>query len=143
MAAAEALAGAVRFLTAEQVVRMHDDLLCRFGGLPGGGRRGEGYEGVEAAVQAVKNSYYDSIAELAAAYAVYIVADGNKRTGAAAMLPFLHANGFPSGVSAEDLPYLRIELQKRSEAGRSTDELVRWLASELRPSRRPSGRKKR
>lgn len=45
----------VRFLTAEQVVAMHDALLEQFGGLAGGGPRGEAYQGVEAAVQAVKN----------------------------------------------------------------------------------------
>ena len=64
----------------------------------GGGHRGAKYEGVEAAVQAVKNSYYNSIEELGAAYAVYIVQghvfqDGNKRTGLDAMMTFLAING--------------------------------------------------
>jgi hypothetical protein len=58
----------------------------RWGGQPGGGHRGAENEGAEAAVQAVKNSYYDKLEDLAAAYAVYIVQghvfmDGNKRTG--------------------------------------------------------------
>ena len=84
----------LRFLSAEQVVAVHDTLLTRYGGRMGGGPRGQAYEGVDAAVQAVKNSYYETVEELAAAYAVYIVqghvfADGNKRTGAAAMLTFL------------------------------------------------------
>jgi death-on-curing protein len=119
---------------------MHDDLLHRFGGLAGGGPRGGAYEGVEAAVQAVKNSYYDSVAELAAAYAVYIVQghvfmDGNKRTGAAAMLVFLQANGFRAPIPPEELPNLMIELQSRSEAGASTEELIRWLVSALGPAK--------
>ena len=46
---------------------MHDELLTRFGGAAGGGARGAGYEDAEAAVQMVKNSYYDTIEELAAA----------------------------------------------------------------------------
>ena len=84
----------LRFLSAEQVVAVHDAVLAETGGLPGGGPRGSSYEGVDAAVQAVKNSYYDTVEELAAVYAVYVVqghvfADGNKRTGAAAMLTFL------------------------------------------------------
>lgn len=65
---------------------MHHDLLRRFGGLPGDGLRGEAYEGVDAAVQAVKNSYYDSVAELAAAYAVYIVQGGTPSRDAGALL---------------------------------------------------------
>ena len=92
------MTGRLRFLTADQVIAMHDALLERFGGLAGGGPRGESFEGVDAAVQAVKNSYYETIEELAAAYAVYLVQgnvflDGNKRAGAAAMLTFLQANG--------------------------------------------------
>ena len=59
----------LRFLTASQVVHMHDLLLRRYGGEEGGGHRGSDNEGVEAAVQAVKSSYYEDPRELAAAYA--------------------------------------------------------------------------
>jgi hypothetical protein len=70
-------------------IAMHDTLLDRYGGHPAGGARGASFEGIDAVVQAVKNSYYESLHELAAAYAVYIIqghvfADGNKPTGAAA-----------------------------------------------------------
>ena len=47
----------MKFLSAEWVVVMHDQLLEQYGGEEGGGHRGAQYEGVEAAVQAVKNSY--------------------------------------------------------------------------------------
>lgn len=112
---------------------MHDALLERFGGLEGGGPRGELYEGVDAAVQAVKNSYYETIEELAAAYAVYIVQghvflDGNKRTGAAAMLTFLESNGRSSRVVPEELASLMIDLQKRSEAGEGAPRLIHEIA---------------
>jgi len=85
---------ALRFLSPEQIIVIHDTLLGATGGRGGGGPRGAAYEGVDAAAQAVKNSYYESLEELAAAYAVYIAqghvfADGNKRTGAATMLTFL------------------------------------------------------
>jgi len=84
---------------------------------PGGGARDASFEEVDAAVQAVKNSYYESLHELAAAYAVYIVqghafADGNKRTGAAAMLTFLEANGESVHISDMELVTMTIELQR-------------------------------
>jgi death on curing protein len=131
----------VRFLTTEQVVAMHDVLLERYGGSAGGGSRGGAYEGVDAAVQAVKNSYYETLPELAASYAVYIVQghvflDGNKRTGAAAMLTFLEANGRPSDVAVNALAAAMIDLQRRAESGHAVTELVRWLATFL-PARGP------
>jgi death-on-curing protein len=126
----------VRFLTAEQVVAMHEALLEQFGGLAGGGPRGESYEGVEAAVQAVKNSYYETVEELAAAYAVYLVQghvflDGNKRAGAAAMLTFLEANGVSVKIPPEELASMMIDLQKRSEAGEDASRLISGMVSSL------------
>lgn len=133
----------LRFLSVEQVVALHDAVLRRTGGLGGSGHRGPRYEGVDAAVQAVKNSYYDTVEELAAAYAVYIVqghvfADGNKRTGAAAMLTFLHANGGSTLLGDERLATLVIELQRRAESGEDVARLIRWIAGEItaRPSQR-------
>jgi death on curing protein len=125
----------LRFLTADQILHMHDVLLSRYGGEEGGGHRGPGSEGVDAAVQAVKNSYYDDPRELAAAYAVYMVQghvfmDGNKRAGSAAMLTFLQANGLSAAAPARD-PRVMVELQQRAEAGESTSSLIAWLAGLL------------
>ena len=139
----------LRFLSAEEVVAMHEVLLARYGGRAGGGPRGRSYEGVDAAVQAVKNSYYQTIEELAAAYAVYIVqghvfADGNKRTGAAAMLTFLEANAAPVRIDAEELAAMMIELQQRAEAGEAVSDLVLGIARTLaarRTGRRGSRRR--
>ena len=125
---------------------MHDALLEKFGGLAGGGPRGRSYEGVEAAVQAVKNSYYETVEELAAGYAVYIVQghvflDGNKRAGAAAMLTFLEANGTRVRVSAEGLASMMIDLQARAEAGEDTSRLISAIARTLQTRRaRPKRR---
>lgn len=121
----------VLYLSAEHVISMHDQLIEKFGGSAGGGHRGQSYEGVEAAVQAVKNSYYSKPAELAAAYAVYIVQghvfqDGNKRTGEAALLTFLEINDRPCTVS---LWQEMVELQLRAESGERTDLLIQWLAT--------------
>jgi death-on-curing protein len=131
----------LRFLTAEQVIAMHEALLVEFGGLGGGGPRGGSYEGVEAAVQAVKNSYYEAPEELAAAYAVYIVQghvflDGNKRTGAAAMLTFLQAHAAAVAMPLEELASMMIDLQQRSEAGEDASRLIASIATAL-ASRRP------
>lgn len=115
---------------------MHAELLRRWGGAEGGGHRGAEFEGVEAAVQAVKNSYYESREELAAAYAVYIVQghvfmDGNKRTGAAATLTFLLANGGQTRRSSKEVFQAMLDLQERAERGERTDQLVAWLAGWL------------
>lgn len=140
----------VRFLSAEHVIAMHDAVLRRWGGLEGGGHRGAAYEGVDAAVQAVKNSYYDTVEELAAAYAVYIVQghvflDGNKRTAAAAMLTFLEANGGRIRVGSNQVAGMMIDLQRRSESGEGVAQLVRWIAGALGGSgtRVPRGRRRR
>lgn len=124
---------------------MHDALLGRYGGRAGGGARGAGYEGSDAAVQAVKNSYYETLPELAAAYAVYIVEghvflDGNKRTGAAAMLTFLEANGARADIPPDRVVTAMIDLQRRTDAGEPVADRIRWLAGLLRgegPPRRP------
>lgn len=132
----------IRFLSAEHVSDFHDQLLNRWGGHPGGGHRGHDYAGVEAAVQAVKNSYYESVEELAAAYAVYIVQghvflDGNKRTGLAAMRAFLRLNRMTFDVEQERLSELMIELQTRSESGEDAGRLIAWLSSLIREHKRP------
>ncbi|MFZ5478838.1 MAG: type II toxin-antitoxin system death-on-curing family toxin [Myxococcota bacterium] len=126
----------MRYLSADQVVAMHDVLLERWGGEPGGGHRGGAYEGAEAAVQAVRNSYYERVEELAAAYAVYIVQghvflDGNKRTGAAAVTTFCVLNGRTPRIEPDELFQAMIELQERAVNGESTERLVAWLAGHL------------
>jgi death on curing protein len=125
----------VKFLSARQVARLHDALLREYGGEEGGGHRGAANEGVIAAVQAVRNAYYETPQEIAAAYAVYIVQghvfmDGNKRAGAAAMLTFLAINGIEPGSKAAR-PATMVELQQRAENGESTGSLIAWLAGLL------------
>jgi len=139
----------LRFLSAEEVVTMHEVLLARYGGRGGGGPRGPYYEGVDAAVQAVKNSYYQTLEELAAAYAVNVVqghvfANGNERTGAAAMLTFLEANGTSVRMGAEELAAMMIELQQRAEAGEPVSDLVLGIARTLaaRRTRRRGSRRR-
>ena len=127
---------------------MHDAVLGQFGGLAGGGPRGNAYEGVDAAVQAVKNSYYQTVEELAAAYTVYLVQghvflDGNKRAGAAAMLTFLEANAVTVRIRPKEIASMMIDLQQRSEAGEDASRLIADIAALLADRRakgkRPSG----
>lgn len=118
-------------------MEMHAELLARWGGSEGGDHRGSGYEGVEAAVNAVKNSYHEGVHELAAAYAVYIIQghvfmDGNKRAGQAAMETFLTGNGISVDLDNEEVARLMITLQDKSESGIGTDTLISWLSDELR-----------
>lgn len=130
------------FLTVEQVVRIHDELLRRYGGSAIPGHRGE-EEGVSAAVLAVENSYYEDVFELAAAYAVYIVmghvfGDGNKRAGSGAALTFLQVNDVALDVAPEKLCDAMLELQERAgtDPRPRSSELVSWLAKRLRTWRK-------
>lgn len=126
----------IKFLDASQVVDMHDDQIAQTGGASGGGHRGSSYQGVQAAIEAVQNSYYDSLPELAAAYAVYIVQghvfmDGNKRTGAAAMTTFLAGHDIEVTSSPEEILDMMVVLQERAESGERTGDLIAWLAERI------------
>jgi death-on-curing family protein len=130
--------GEVRFLSVEQVLRIHEEMLRRYGGSRIPGHRGE-VEGVTAAVMAVINSYYSDVLDLAAAYAVYIVmghvfGDGNKRTASGAALTFLHVNGVLVAPAPGELRDLLIELQLRAERDPRppTQALVAFVAGWLR-----------
>jgi len=126
------------FLSALQVLRIHDELLRRYGGSAIPGHGGE-EEGANAAVLAVENSYYEEVFELAAAYAVYIVmghvfGDGNKRTGSGAALTFLQLNHVTLRVAPQKLRDAMLELQERAETEPRppASDLVAWLAKRLR-----------
>ncbi|PYV10255.1 MAG: type II toxin-antitoxin system death-on-curing family toxin [Acidobacteria bacterium] len=128
----------IAFLSVEQVVLIHDEMLRRFGGSVLPGHRGQ-EEGVTAAVLAVENSYYDDLFELTAAYAVYIVmghvfGDGNKRGGSGAALTFLAVNGIHLRARPQDLRDAMLEVQRRAEAEPrpATSELIAWMALWLR-----------
>lgn len=126
----------MKYVTVEQVVEAHDALLAKYGGMEGGGHRGEDYQGVDAAVRAVENAYYDNPYHLAAAYAVYIVQghvflDGNKRAASFAMLEFLKANCIPIRIAKRRLISCMVEMQQRSEGGESAGDLILWVAAQI------------
>jgi len=86
------------FLRVEDVEKLHTMSLQRFGGSEGLRDR----NAFESAVNHAKNiCYYDQgdLFDMAAAYCFHIAQaqaflDGNKRTGAAAAIVFLDANGY-------------------------------------------------
>lgn len=101
---------AFTFLTVEDVLSLHDDVVNAWGGTHGIRDRGL----LESAVGAATNvALYDEAADIhdvAAAYAYHVAQnqpflDGNKRAGLAAAVAFLYMNG--------------IDLPDREEAGES------------------------
>lgn len=132
----------IHYLTAEQILSLHEYALDLAGGEEGGGHRGHLGEGADAVAQAVRNSYYDTVPELGAAYAVYTIQghaflDACKRTGSFAMMTFLEANGITlrSDKSLE-IQACMLEMQRLCEPEDGsrpwpTDRLVAWIARKI------------
>ena len=95
------------FLTVEVALQVHEEMILAYGGSPGVRDLGL----IESAVAQGLNVYNCADADLfgiAAAYAFHLAEsqafiDGNKRTGAAAALSFLHIN---------DVDIMRISTQE-------------------------------
>lgn len=147
MVAAQAVTRRLRFLSSEQVIALHDAMLAETGGLSRSGHRGSSHEGVDAAVQAVKNSYYDTarnspLPPRPTSFRDTCSPMATSESGAAAMLTFLEVNGGRAALTDERCATLMIELQRRAEAGEDVVRLFRWIAGEL-PARRGVRRRRR
>ena len=111
------------FLTREQIERLHDKSLARFGGAAGVGDEGL----IQSALASAKNAYFygqGDLFEIAAAYAFHLVEaqafiDGNKRTGIGAALTFLEVNGVRTTAHDDMLYNAMIDIAKKrlSKAG--------------------------
>ena len=131
------------YLTVEQVLRIHARQVERFGGDPGVRDRGL----VESAVAQPRarfggQSLYPTIEEKAAALAFSLVrnhpfADGNKRTGAAAMLLFLGRNGFTIEATEDEMESIVLRL---AAGTLDRDGLVAWVRARIARSGGPRGR---
>ena len=94
------------WITKEECLAFHQELLARFGGL--GGLRDEGL--LDSALARAQQLFYcgnPGLAELAAAYAEEIVKnhpflDGNKRSGLMAAALFLETNGLEFTAPEEE-----------------------------------------
>lgn len=87
------------FLTVEEVIQIHDELVSEYGGLHGIRDMGLLISAIEMPKATMFGEYlHESIYDKASAYLYHIVCnhaflDGNKRTGAATTLIFLSQNG--------------------------------------------------
>jgi len=97
------------FLDLEDVIRIHDDQLARYGGSPGVRDRALLQSAVQTPQAGIGGGYlHDNPYEMAAAYLFHIVqnhpfVDGNKRVATAAALVFLQLNGVEVGVTNDAL----------------------------------------
>ena len=117
-------------LTKEQILKMHDQVLARFGGE--NGIREEGL--FDSAVMSPFQSFggtelYPTVEEKAARLGYCLIKnhcliDGNKRTGTHAMLVLLALNGIKLKYTQEDLSETIIDVA----AGKlGYEELVEWV----------------
>lgn len=88
------------FLSLEEVIQIHDDLISEYGGMHGIRDMGLLASAIEMPKASLSGEYlHESMFDKAAAYLYHIVCnhaflDGNKRTGAAVALIFLNQNRF-------------------------------------------------
>ncbi|BAK45471.1 type II toxin-antitoxin system death-on-curing family toxin [Eggerthella sp. YY7918] len=118
----------------EVVLRIHEDQIEKFGGMPG--IRDEGL--LESALAQPFASFggvelYPSVVAKAARYGYGIIknhpfADGNKRTGTALMFTFLRANGVRFKPRIEESYDVIITL---AEGSMSYEELVSWIEAQI------------
>ena len=118
----------VPFLTAEQVLVIHQRMIGRYGG--DSTVRNIGL--VESAVMMPRQGFggqyrHPSIASMATAYLFYLCAnhgfaDGNKRTAVGAALIFLDANGHELALTIDELEQITLDIAASSldKAGLTT-----------------------
>ncbi len=110
------MSGPVRFLTVEQVLSIHREMIERYGGDPT--LRDVGL--IDSAVMMPQQSFggeylHASIAAMAAAYLFHLCSnhgftDGNKRTAAGAALVFLAVNGHELSLTIDELERITLDV---------------------------------
>jgi len=118
-----------RWLSVEEILRLHEIQIQRYGGRPG--VRDEGL--LESAVLRPRNQlHYDPVANVVDLGATYVIAlsanhpffDGNKRTAFYAMAVFLEMNGLPLRASESDATRAMLDL---AAGASSPDEFKNWV----------------
>ncbi|MGH7213444.1 MAG: type II toxin-antitoxin system death-on-curing family toxin [Tepidisphaeraceae bacterium] len=135
-----------RFLTRDQVVELHRDLIETYGGSHG--IRDAGL--LDSALAAPESSFggeylHGDLAEMAAAYLFHLAqnhafVDGNKRIGAAGALVFLHANGLDPTFTNEQLVELTLGV---ASGGVSKSEVAKFVRRHAHRKGRTPRKKKR
>jgi death-on-curing protein len=116
----------IEYLTIEQVIELHDEMLKRYGGLHGIRDKNLLWSAIDAPKAAMfGQEMYPSVYEKAAAYLSHLVCnhpfnDANKRTGFTVTLVFLEVNSVKQAFQKEDLENLVIEVAK----GKKTKERI-------------------
>ena len=120
-----------QFLHKHTVLDIHDDQIAEHGGRPGVHDEGLLESALAQPMAQYGGQYlHEDLFAMAAAYLFHLVnnhafVDGNKRTGLAAALVFLDANGYEVTDEGTELADMVLELveQKRDKA---------WAADQLR-----------
>ncbi len=121
------------YLTLEEGLALHAELVRRFGGSPG--IRDPGL--LESALARPRSGYYRSLSEQAAALMQSLASnpcfiDGNKRVAFAAAAIFLRMNGYHiqvDGVTGESFLIDRVIVAKADLA-----EITAWIETRLTPA---------
>ncbi len=119
------------FLTVEEALELHRQLIERFGGA--GGVRDPGL--LESALARPRSGYYGSLSEQAAALMQSLAGnhafiDGNKRVAFAATAVFLRMNGYALAVGADAAE--RFLIDQVIEARADVPAIAGWLERHLR-----------
>ena len=120
----------IEYLTVQQVVYIHNEMIRLHGGLEGVRHWGLLYSAVDAPKASMfGNELYPSLSEKAAAYLYHIVCnhpfnDANKRTGYSATLVFLKANNVKYFFRKEDLEELVLEVAKGKKGKESIKKFL-------------------
>lgn len=114
------------FLTVEEVIQIHDELVSKYGGLHGIRDMGLLVSAIEMPKATMFGEYlHESIFDKASAYLFHIVCnhaflDGNKRTGAASTLIFLSQNGYAIKFDMKEFEDLICEVAQ----GKASKEVI-------------------
>lgn len=118
------------FLTLQETLQLHDQLILRFGGSKG--VRDPGL--LESALVRPQTGYYDTLSMQAAALLQslcqnHCFVDGNKRVAFASTAIFLRMNGYRLSVNADNGESFLIEqvIQKRT----TIEEIATWLEESM------------
>jgi death-on-curing protein len=127
-----------RFLTVDEVLRLHRIAIADQGGDPALLDRGKLESAIAMPKQAVGVAFlHDGVAQMAAAYAFHICqnhpfADGNKRAALAAMIAFLSDNGHRLAAAGQET----YDTIMRLASGKlSKQELTAWVEQNIESMR--------
>lgn len=121
---------AVRFLTLDEALAIHERLVERFGGR--GGVRDVGL--LESALFRPRTGYYSDVAEMAAALFESLLmnhafVDGNKRVAFFATDVFLRSNGWVLRIDDSEAHAFLIGLIERQEA--TYGRILPWIRAHI------------